>query len=318
MDALDQCAAAMRRFNRFYTREIGALNEGLLESRFSLAEARVLYELARTPGATANQLCSELRLDAGYASRILGALDRRGLLTRERSRDDKRRLLLALTAAGKREFAELDRRSNREIRARLEGLDEQDREDLVRCMQSIERIFAGQPETSPFLLRPPRPGDYGWVVARHGALYGREYGWDETFEALVAEIVAGFARKHDPHAERCWIAERGGRFAGCIFLVRKSRTVAKLRLLLVEPWARGSGLGGTLVNECLRFAVDAGYLKVTLWTNSVLHAARRIYERNGFRLVQEEEHHSFGKGLVGQNWELDLRKWTPPRQTPQI
>jgi len=314
-DALEARAAAVRQFNRFYTREIGVLSEGLLASSFSLAEARVLYELAHSDGATANRLCSDLRLDAGYASRIVARLHQRKLVSRSRSETDRRQFLLALTPQGKREFAALDGRSSREVRARLEKLADEDQHKLVGAMQSIERLLAGNAASrEPFLLRGHRPGDLGWVVSRHGDLYAREYGWDETFEGLVAEIVAGFARRHDPRSERCWIAERDGERAGSVFLVRKTQSVAKLRLLLVEPSARGSGLGGSLVRECLRFARQAGYSKVTLWTNSVLDAARRIYQRNGFRLVRQEKHRSFGKNLVGQYWELDLRRWSEDRR----
>jgi DNA-binding MarR family transcriptional regulator/N-acetylglutamate synthase-like GNAT family acetyltransferase len=314
MNLLDQRAGAVRRFNRFYTREIGVLNEGLLDSRLSLAEARVLYELAHGSGATANQLCGGLGLDAGYASRIVAGLRQRGLVSRSRSETDRRQFFLALTAAGKREFAELDRRSNREVRAKLEKLSEDAQEELLRSMERVERLLGWSPEAGgAYILRGSRPGDFGWVVARHGALYAQEYGWDETFEGLVAEIVGQFAGKRDDARERCWIAEKDGARAGCIFLVRKTMTVGKLRLLLVEPWARGSGLGRRLVRECLRFARQAGYRKVTLWTNSVLHAARHIYERNGFQLVKEEKHHSFGKDLVGQNWDLDLKQWMDGR-----
>ncbi len=303
----DARVAAVRRFNRFYTQKIGALDEGLLQSPFSLTEARVLYELAHRERPAATELCRDLALDAGYLSRILQGFAKRGLVARVPSKDDGRQSLLSLTAKGKAAFAPLDARSRRENGSLLRDLVPAEQARLVAAMQAIERLLGPPPQNeSPYLLRPHQPGDMGWVVHRHGALYAQEYGWDERFEALVAEIVAKFIARFDPKKERCWIAEREGEIIGSVFLVKKSKTVAKLRLLLVEPAARGLGLGSRLVEECLRFARQAGYRKITLWTNDVLHAARHIYLKAGFRKLGSERHHSFGRDLVGETWELEL------------
>jgi DNA-binding MarR family transcriptional regulator/N-acetylglutamate synthase-like GNAT family acetyltransferase len=297
----------VRRFNRFYTRRIGALRAGLLDSPFSLAEARLLYELAHRERPTAAGLARDLGLDAGYLSRLLRGLERRRLITREQSKSDGRQSLLGLTAEGKRTFATLNTRSAADVRAMLGTLSDAGQRRLVEAMHDVERLLDPAPETkAPYLLRPHRPGDMGWVVHRHGALYAQEYGWDERFEALVATIVAKFIEHFDPKRERCWIAEREGEIVGSVFLVAKSRTVAQLRLLYVEPTARGLGIGKRLVDECERFARDQGYRKIVLWTNSILHAARHIYEAAGYRLVAEEPHQSFGHALVGQTWELKL------------
>jgi DNA-binding MarR family transcriptional regulator/GNAT superfamily N-acetyltransferase len=297
----------VRRFNRFYTRRIGALRAGLLDSPFSLAEARLLSELAHRERPTAAELARDLGLDAGYLSRMLRGLERRRLLTRERSKSDGRQSLLGLTAAGKRTFGGLNTRSAAEVQAMLGRLSDAGQRRLVEAMRDVERLLDPAPETkAPYLLRPHRPGDMGWVVHRHGALYAEEYGWDERFEALVATIVAKFIENFDPKRERCWIAERDGEIVGSVFLVSKSRTVAQLRLLYVEPSARGFGIGKRLVDECERFAREHGYRKIMLWTNSILHAARHVYEAAGYRLVAGEPHHSFGHRLVGQSWELKL------------
>lgn len=304
--ALEERVEAVRRFNRFFTRRIGVLGEGLLESPYTLTEARILFEVAHREGAAASDLARELGLDRGYMSRVLAGLERRGLIEKSRSEEDGRRLRLSLTAEGRGAFSDLDERSRREISGMLGELSEEEQTRLLESMSAVEEILGGAGSTRTILLRQPEPGDLGWVVSRHGALYFREYGWDESFEALVARIVAEFAEEHDPSRERCWIAEVDGRNAGCVFLVRESETVAKLRLLLAEPEARGSGLGRRLVEECVRFARRAGYESITLWTNSVLGAARRIYQEAGFELVDEEEHHSFGHDLVGQNWRLEL------------
>jgi DNA-binding MarR family transcriptional regulator/N-acetylglutamate synthase-like GNAT family acetyltransferase len=303
MDAV----AAVREFNRFYTRRIGVLREHLSDSPFSLAQARVLYELAHKTGTTAGELSRELDLDAGYLSRILAGFEKRKLLTRERSTADARQSHLRLTGAGRAAFRPLDRQSTREVSAMLAPMASPEQARLVEAMQAIEGLLApAEVSETPFLLRLPRPGDMGWVIHRHGALYAQEYHWDESFESLVAGIIAEFMKKFDPRREACWIAERRGAVAGCVFLVRQSAQVAKLRLLLVEPWARGHGIGQRLVAECLAFARQCGYRKLTLWTNKNLHAARRIYERQGFQLVKEEPHHSFGHDLVGQYWALKL------------
>ncbi len=303
----DQRVGAVRRFNRFWTRRIGVLREGYLESPFSLTEVRVLYELARSEETTASELGKELGLDAGYLSRILRGFQGRGLISKKPSKTDGRRSLLRLTEEGQETFAPLDARSHEDVGAMLGALSAAEQDRLIGAMRTVEELLGAQPEAKvPFLLRPHEPGDMGWVVHRHGILYAREYGWDERFEALVARIVADFVDNFDPAKERCWIAESDRAILGCVFIVKESDTVAKLRLLLVEPEARGLGLGTRLVEECVRFARSRGYEKLTLWTNSVLDAARHIYEEKGFEIVEEEEHHSFGKYLVGQNWELKL------------
>jgi DNA-binding MarR family transcriptional regulator/GNAT superfamily N-acetyltransferase len=304
-----QDVAAVRRFNRFYTRQIGVLQEHLLRTPFSLTEGRVLYELAHRERTTATELIEQLGLDPGYLSRILRGFEKRGLVAKEPSFTDGRRHLLALTAQGRDEFAKLDAATAAEIGTMLDRLSGEERKRLVEAMGTIEELLGGRPEPRvPYLLRSPQPGDMGWVVQSHGELYAREYGWGEEFEALVAEIVASFVRRFDPRRDRCWIAEREGENVGSVFLVQhpENRDVAKLRLLLVDPKARGLGIGKRLVDECIAFGRRTGYRKITLWTNSVLHAARRIYEAAGFHLVHEEPHHSFGHDLVGQTWELEL------------
>ena len=306
-DDLETRVEAIRRFNRLFTRRIGVLREGLLHSSYSLTEARVLFELANREELSASELVRELGLDPGYMSRTVGGLERQGLVEKVRSETDGRRRILSLTAEGEEAFEVLDSRSREEVSEMLGGLSEEEQRRLLEAMRTIEGIFEkGLKFSEPFVLRPHEPGDMGWVVHRHGVLYAAEYGWDERFEALVARIVAGFIDGYDPKKERCWIAEMGGDRVGCVFVVKASDTVAKLRLLLVEPEARGVGLGSRLVEECIRFARNRGYEKLTLWTNSVLDAARHIYEEHGFVLVEEEEHHSFGHDLVGQNWELAL------------
>ena len=297
----------MRRFNRLYTRQIGVLHEHLLHTPFSLAEGRVIYELASHEQTTATELGESLGLDAGYLSRILRGFQKRRLISKQPSPTDRRQTLLALTEKGQAAFAQLNARSRDEIGAMLGELPPPEQDRLVAAMHAIEGLLGARPEHRvPYLLRPPQPGDMGWVVQRHGVLYAQEYGWNEECEALIAEIVAQFIRRFDPKRERCWIAERDGENVGSVFLVKQSKTIAQLRLLLVEPKARGLRLGTRLVDECIRFARQAGYRKIVLWTNDVLHAARRIYETAGFRLVHEKRHHSFGQDLVGQTWELSL------------
>lgn len=305
MSDIARLTERVRRFNRFYTQEIGVLQEGLLESPFSLAEARAIYEIAHFDGATAAAIGKSLRLDPGYLSRIVKKLRARGIL-RQLAAEDRRARVLALTPKGRRAFERLDRRSHEEIAAKLERLAPERQVQLVGALESAQRLLGGAVTESPLVLRPHRPGDMGWVVQRHGEIYAREYGWNERFEALVAEIAAHFIQHFDAKRERCWIAERGGERVGSVFLVRKSATVAKLRLLLVEPEARGLGLGKRLVEECLAFAKQAGYRKVTLWTNSVLLAARHIYEATGFELVAEEPNREFGRRLTAQTWEKRL------------
>ena len=303
--------AAVRRFNRFYTRQIGLLDEGLLESPFSLTVVRVLYEIAHWPGITATDLREILALDPGYLSRMLRGLRKQGLVSARAPASDRRQRQLGLTARGSRTFGALDARSNEEVGAMLARLSRKERRALIEAMRAIEGVLgdsADHDTTNPeVVLRHPRPGDLGWVVKRHGELYAAEYDWNGEFEGLVAGIVGRYVAELDSRAERCWIAELDGEPAGSVFLVKDTAEVAKLRLLLVEPWARGHGVGTRLVEECLRFARSAGYARVKLWTNDVLHAARRIYQRAGFRLVEENRHHSFGQNLVGQAWELDLR-----------
>jgi DNA-binding MarR family transcriptional regulator/GNAT superfamily N-acetyltransferase len=305
--ALEERIATVRRFNRFYTRKIGVLAERLLNSPFSLAEARVLYELALREPATATELRQELGLDPGYLSRILAGFARRGLVSRASSETDRRQSHLSLTQTGRAAFAPLDARSRDEIGRLLASLPEPDQGRLVAAMEQVERLLGASPAPKvPYLLRPPAPGDIGWVISRHGALYAKEYGFDQTFEALVGEIAAKFITEFDPKRERCWIAERDGEPVGSAFLVKGSDRTAKLRLLLVEPSARGLGIGARLVAECIRFARQSGYQEITLWTQSVLVAARHIYQAAGFRLMRSEPHHSFGQDLVGETWDLAL------------
>jgi DNA-binding MarR family transcriptional regulator/GNAT superfamily N-acetyltransferase len=303
----EQRIAAVRRFTRFYTRHIGVLREGLHASPFSLTQARVLYELAHRTASTAADIARDLGLDAGYLSRILRGFAQRGFIARTRSPDDGRETHLSLTPAGRAAFAPLDRGSHAEVAAMLARLGEGAQARLIEAMATVEQLLGERrPDAPPYLLRPHQPGDMGWVVGRHGALYAQEYQWNMEFEAMVAEIVAAFIKNFDARHERCWIAEVDGAPAGSVFLVKQSNETAKLRLLLVEPRARGLGIGARLVAECIRFARLTGYRTLTLWTNDVLVAARRIYQAAGFRLVAEEKHHSFGHDLVGQNWELGL------------
>lgn len=298
----------IRRFNRFYTRQIGVLNEHLLHSQFSLTEVRVLYELAHGRNVTAVELCRDLGLDRGYLSRMLQNFQQKGWIKTAAAPDDRRKLFLALTASGRKVFSPLERRSSDEVGSMLAKLAYPSQAKLVAAMQEIENILS-VPQTAgtTVIVRPHRPGDMGWVVQSHGLLYSKEYGYDERFEALVAEIVAEFIEALDAARERCWIAEKHGVNVGSVFLVRKSASVAKLRLLLVEPSARGLGIGRRLVDECVQFAREAGYKKVVLWTQSELLAARGIYQRAGFEKVAEEKHSSWSrKDLVAETWELKL------------
>jgi DNA-binding MarR family transcriptional regulator/GNAT superfamily N-acetyltransferase len=303
--------AAVRRFNRFYTAAIGTLDEGLLKSPFSLAEARLLFEIANSERPTASAIAARLKLDMGYVSRILGRFEDRGLIRRETSPSDGRQSILSLTARGRKEFATLNRRSDEQVAAMLTPLGPEKQQRLVAAMTAIESALGKEEGAArPYVLRNHRPGDMGWVVHRHGALYAQEYGWDERFEAFVARITGDFIDQFNAKRERCWIAERDGEFLGCVFLVkdRTAKKTAKLRLLLVEPSARGLGVGRTLVRQCTEFARQAGYARIVLWTNSILTSARRIYESEGYRLVKEEDHESFGKKLTGQYWELPLSR----------
>jgi DNA-binding MarR family transcriptional regulator/GNAT superfamily N-acetyltransferase len=330
--------ARVRAFNRDYTRRIGVLQEGLLDSPYSLTEVRVMYEIAHRSGVTAAELADDLNLDRGYLSRLLKGFEARKLLARTASQEDGRRQLLRLTPAGLRVFEPLERRSQEQVREMLTALDDQRRYAVLMAMEVIQSALGGQsgqptasiaaaaanvaegpvvarPARAPVTLRTHTPGDMGWVVQRHGELYYREYGWNEEFEALVAEITVEFLRKLDPARERCWIAERDGlghgscgQRIGCIFLVAKDATTAKLRLLLVDPEARGLGLGRTLVTECVSFAREVAYHRIVLWTQENLAAARHLYEEAGFKRTLREPHHSFGHDLVAETWELELQR----------
>jgi len=313
---LEQRIAAVRAFNRFYTQRIGALREHHLESPFPLTGVRVLYELAHWPetgdAPSASVLAARLALDEGYLSRMLRSFEQRRLVRKKPSAADARRKSLTLTRPGRQLFASLDARSRAEVAAILGKLSTAGQSRVVEAMRSIGSLLGqpvadAHPRPTPYVLRPPQPGDIGWVVHRHGVLYAQEYGYDERFEALVAEIAARFVQHFDPKLERCWIAERDGEIVGSVFLVRKTKTAAKLRLLLVEPQARGLGIGRRLIDECVRFARRADYRKLMLWTQSDLAAARHLYTAAGFRKVDEEAHESFGKKLVAETWELVLQ-----------
>jgi len=307
----------IRAFNRFYTRRIGVLHEGLLDTPYSLAESRLLWEFAHHENPTATDLAHALDLDAGYLSRLLRSFKERGLIKSTRSSIDARHVHLSLTAAGRKAFAPLNTRSCEQVAGLLGALPEAAQQQLLQAMDTIEHLLgdkAPQHGAPPYLLRPHRPGDIGWVIARHGALYAQEYRWDMRFEALVARIAADFVDRFDPAREACWIAEREGGNVGCVFLVQARDDsnheplpgVAQLRMLLVEPTARGLGIGARLVDECERFARLVGYRKITLWTNSLLYAARGIYQKAGYALVASESHHSFGHDLVGETWQKEL------------
>lgn len=304
---LESQIAAIRGFSRFYTRKLGIIEPKLLESPWTLQEARIIYEIAARQSCSATDLVRALGLDAGFLSRTLQALQRRQIVARKPSKADRRVTGLALTAKGRAAFAELDSRSRDAVAALLDRLNAAERTAVVNAMTTIEHAL--EPTARPaagFLLRSHRPGDIGWVVSRHGALYAREYGWDISFEALAAEIAAQFIKSYDAPREHCWIAEIDGEPVGSVFLIKASDEAAKLRLLLVERQARGLGLGRALTEQCIRFARQAGYTSMTLWTQSILVAARGIYQNAGFRRVKEEKHHSFGVDLVGETWELKL------------
>lgn len=305
----DDPIAAIRRFNRFYTRLVGALDEHLLSSELSLPQVRVLYEVANAPPdapLSANELAEFLRVDTGYLSRLIAGLEAGGLIARAPSAANTRRLELRLTPAGGEVFARLNAASASEVAALIEPLSERERRELVGAMERIRRLLGDRSSDRFFVLRDPEPGDIGWIIHRQARLYTDEYGWDWTYEGLVADILGKFVRNFDAARERCWVAEREGEIVGSIFLVREDDTTARLRLLYVEPSARGLGLGRRLVDECLRCAREKGYRRMVLWTNDVLVSARRIYEATGFRLVEQAPHHSFGRDLIGQTWERDL------------
>jgi DNA-binding MarR family transcriptional regulator/N-acetylglutamate synthase-like GNAT family acetyltransferase len=300
---------SVRSFNRFYTQQIGVLSEGVLRSRFSLTEVRVMYELAHRERSVASQIAKELGLDPAYLSRVLRRFEKDGLIRRVASKEDARASVVVLTKKGAATFAGLNKQQDADVRAMLEHVRPERRAEMVRAMETIRRALSGDDQASKsFVLRPPRVGDLGWVVHRHGALYAQEYGWNERFEALVAEIVADFVKNFEAKRERCWIAERDGEIVGSVFVVKKSKTVAKLRMLYVEPSARGLGIGRRLVEECIQFARQCGYKKMTLWTQSVLHSARKIYQAAGFKLVREgTEQEPFGDHVgMPQVWEMEL------------
>ena len=297
----------VRDFNRFYTRQIGLLEESLLESDFTLTECRVLYELAHRTAPTAAQIGNALGLDAGYLSRILAKFEQRKLVRRTDSKQDVRAVHVSLTAAGRKAFAPIDAAAREHINGLLKPLAASDVGALTEAMGVVRRVLGdARAEPKAYQLRDLKPGDVGWIVHRQAVLYTREYDWDQTYEALVAEILGAFIKSYDRQRERSWIAEREGQIIGSVFVMQKTEDVAQLRLLYVEPSARGLGLGRHLVDECIRFTRAKGYKKLTLWTNDCLTAARKIYQAAGFKLVKEEKHHSFGKNLVGQTWDLDL------------
>jgi DNA-binding MarR family transcriptional regulator/N-acetylglutamate synthase-like GNAT family acetyltransferase len=298
---------SVRKFNRFYTQQIGVLNEGLLDSPFSLAEARVIYELAHREESTATELSKELGLDPGYLSRILRAFRQKGLVEKTTSKEDARQTLLSLSEKGQKAFANLNAKSREQVGELLSELSQEEQNRLVSAMNSVEDLLGAAPEhKTPYLIRLHQPGDLGWIVHRHGVLYCQEMGWSEKFEALVADVAGRFIDNYDPKMERCWIAEREGEIVGSIVLAKKTKKLAQLRLLLVEPKARGLGIGKRLVSECVRFAREAGYERMTLWTNDVLKAARHLYEEAGFHLVDKEPHKMFGLNMVGETWELEF------------
>lgn len=307
MTELDRRIDAVRRFNRFYTKKIGVLQEGLLKSPFSLTQLRILYELAYRQNLKAAELSNDLNLDPGYLSRILGDFEKRGLIERKQSADDARESLLTLTKKGADAFAPLNVRSHDEMAEMLSGLSPTQQNRLLESMESIENLLNIKDEEKvSYILRPHQPGDMGWVIYRHGVLYSQEYGWDEQFEALVASICVKFLQKFDSKRERCWIAEKDGQIVGSVFLVKHTKKIAQLRMLYVEPFTRGLGIGRRLVDECIRFSRQTGYKKIILWTQSNLSAARHIYEATGFKILKKEPHHSFGHDLVSEIWELEL------------
>jgi DNA-binding MarR family transcriptional regulator/GNAT superfamily N-acetyltransferase len=306
---------AVRRFNRFYTRQIGVLRKTFLDSPYSLGEARVLYEIARGDAPTASEVGRALDLDAGYLSRVLRNFEKRGLIQRTASASDARQSHLTLTPRGHKDYAPLELRSQRDVGAMLGRLSAEHQLRLIGAMTTIQTLLGGNAETAApqtlaaerrYILRPPRPGDFGWIVKRHAELYAQEYQWIEPFEGVCAQIVADFANKNDPQRERAWIAEMDGENIGCVFLAADSPKLARIRLLLVDPKARGLGLGAHLVDECIGFARRAGYEKITLWTHSVLTAARHIYQKAGFKLMRSEERISFGQPVVSEHWDLEL------------
>lgn len=297
---------AVRAFNRFYTQRIGVLEAHYQASPFSLAEARVLYEIAQRDRPAAGEIARDLGLDNGYLSRILSRFEKDGLIRREASKTDGRQTLLSPTARGRRQYEALEAATRHGIGEMLAALPDSTQQEVAAAMDTIRRALSDDAPAAPFTLRPPAPGDFGWIVERHGTIYGHDYGWRGPFEGLCARIAADFVEKHDPRRERCWIAERDGARAGSIFLMKDSDEVARIRLLLVEPWARGHGIGERLTQECIAFARACGYRRVTLWTHSNLTSARRIYQRAGFTLTATQPHSDWGPTIVGETWDLTL------------
>jgi DNA-binding MarR family transcriptional regulator/GNAT superfamily N-acetyltransferase len=303
--------AMVRRFNRFYTRQLGVLRKTFLDSPYSLGEARVLYEIANGKSPTATDIGRALDLDAGYLSRTLRNFERQGLVARKTSPTDARQNHLVLTGRGRRAFAPLRERNQQQVRKMLGGLSRAEQARLVAAMATIESLIGAPSAGTPaphgaFILRPPKPGDFGWIVKRNAQIYAEEYGWIAPFEGLCAQIVADFVNKHDPKRERCWIAEMHGETIGSIMLAKETERVARIRLLVLDPKARGLGIGARLVDESIQFARRAGYKKITLWTHSVLTAARHIYEKSGFKLMRSERHRSWGRPVVSEHWDLEL------------
>ena len=300
-----QRIAAVRRFNRFYTQHLGMLRDGYLDSPFSLTQARVLYEIRQRGSATATEIGRDLGLDAGYLSRLVAQFEKSALIRKERSPSDGRQSFLSITAIGRKAMDHLEQRTVRQVSDVLHRLSDPDQDRLVSAMRAVERMIAPEPEAKPGItLRELKAGDLGWIVARHGTLYAEEYGWGENFEGLCAQIVAEFAANYDGKRERCWIAEMDGENVGSVFLVKDTDEIARIRLLLVDPVARGRGLGTQLTDECVRFAKAAGYRGITLWTHSVLTAARHVYAKAGFTLTSSEKRKSFGKQVVSEIWDL--------------
>jgi len=309
-NASQQHIAAVRRFNRFYTHQIGVLRKTYLGSPYSLGEMRVLYEIAHRGARTATDITRALDLDAGYLSRVLRNFEKNGLITRKAVAEDARQSRLALTARGAKTLAPFERRSQSQASAMLGTLKPAEQARLVAAMDSIQTLLAsetpGPAEKPAYILRAPKPGDFGWIVTRHAQIYAEEYGWSNPFEGLCAQIVADFVNKYDPKLDRCWIAERNGENVGSVMLVKDSDGVARIRLLIVDPKARGLGLGTKLTDECVRFARRASYKKITLWTHNILTAARHVYEKAGFKLMRSEKHKSWGKPVVSEHWDMAL------------
>lgn len=303
----DSTTKEIRRFNRFYTRQLGFLDEHILQSQFSLTQGRIIYELANTENCTAARLKKELGLDAGQLSRMLRDFESRGLVAKKRDKDDGRQAFLSLTSKGKKEYDSLNSATDRQIFSLIADLTSDQQKQLVNAMEAIQTsLERDKPVDRSYILRSPRPGDYGWMIKKNAEIYADEYQWNEECEGLMAEIVANFIKNYDSQRERCWIAEKDGENIGCVFLGKKDDLTAQLRVLLVDPKARGLGLGKQLVSECTRFARQTGYKKITLWTQSVLTAARSIYENEGYKKIKSEPHHSFGQDLIGETWELEL------------